>query len=176
MFLADASKNNCKIKQLDYIGAFLQAPVRSRIFVSLPSEYLEIYPEYAQYFGRPLKLLKSCYGMIFSNKWWFIVLQEYLISKQGGFKRAECDNALFIKKENDGSLTKMLVYIDDSLYFNTESNERLIKKFKDDLQSRFKVQLQGDAHWFLSMHITRDHNGNYMIDQSRYTKSFIKNF
>ena len=52
--------------------------------------------------------------MIFSNKWWFIVLQA-----EGGFQRSECDNALFIKQEQDGYYTKMLVYIDDSLYYNT---------------------------------------------------------
>ena len=134
MFVACASKYNSKVKQLDYIGAFLQAPVRSKIFVSIPSEHLEIYLEHAQYFGRPLKLLKSCYGMMFSNKWWFIVLQEYLVSELGGFKQAECDNALFIKKENYGSLTKILVYIDDSLYFDTRENQQLIKKFEDDLR------------------------------------------
>ena len=69
LFLADMAKCNSRIKQLDYIGAFLQAPVRSKIYVSLPSQYVEICPEYAQYYRRPLKLLKSCYGMIFSNKW-----------------------------------------------------------------------------------------------------------
>ena len=56
-----------------------------------------------------------------------------MISEQGGFKQAECDNALFIKKENDGSKTKMLVYIDGSLYFNTKENQQLIQKFEDDL-------------------------------------------
>ena len=66
-------------------------------------------PEYAQYYGRLLKLLKSCYGMIFSNMLWFLVLQEYLVSKQGGFISVECGNALLIRKEKDGSLTKMLV-------------------------------------------------------------------
>ena len=70
----------------------------------------------------------------------------------------------------------MVVYIDDSLYFNTKGNEQLIKQFEDDLQSRFKVQLQGDAHWFLSMRITRNKNGDYKIDQNRYTKSIIKKF
>ena len=34
LFLADAARSNAIIKQLDYIGAFLQAPVRSKIFVS----------------------------------------------------------------------------------------------------------------------------------------------
>ena len=121
-----------------------------------------------------LKLLKSCF--IFSNKWWFLVLQEYFVSKQGGFKQTECDNALFIRKEEDGSLTKMLVYIDDSLYFNSNGNKALLKKFENDLQLKFKVQLQGVAHWILLMRITQDANGNYTLDQSRYAKSIVKKF
>ena len=73
--------------------------------------------------------------MIFSKKWWFLVLQDYLVSKQGGFVRTECDDALFIQREKDGGLTKMLVYIDDSLYFNSKGNKHLIKKFEEDLQT-----------------------------------------
>ena len=106
MFLAEAAKNNATIKQLDYVGAFLQAPVCARVFVSLPKECLQICPEYGQYYSTPLRLIKSCYSMIFSNKWWFIVLQA-----EGGFQRSECDNAFFIKQEQDGYYTKMLVYI-----------------------------------------------------------------
>ena len=174
IFLADAAKNNSQIKQLDYIGAFLQAPVRARVFVSLPNEYAQICPEYAQFYGKPLKLIKSCYGMIFSNKWWFIVLQEYLISEEAGFKRSECDNALFIKKEEDGSYTKMLVYIDDSLYYNTGENINIIKQLERNLENKFKVQFQGNAHWFLSMRITRDVHGNYLLDQSRHSKNLVK--
>ena len=66
-FLANAAKNNAVIKQLDYVGAFLQAPVRGRIFVHLPDEFKTIYPEYSEYFGKPLRLMKSAYGMILSS-------------------------------------------------------------------------------------------------------------
>jgi hypothetical protein len=40
MFLADAARNKCRVHQLDFVGAFLQANVRGRIFVSLPKVYL----------------------------------------------------------------------------------------------------------------------------------------
>ncbi len=36
MFLADAARNRCRVHQLDFVGAFLQANVRGKIFVSLP--------------------------------------------------------------------------------------------------------------------------------------------
>ncbi len=36
MFLADAARNRCRVHQLDFVGAFLQANVRRRIFFTLP--------------------------------------------------------------------------------------------------------------------------------------------
>ena len=62
-FLADAAKHKARVQQLNLIGAFLQAKVKNRVFVKLDMKYADYFPEYAQYFGRALKLLKSMYGM-----------------------------------------------------------------------------------------------------------------
>ena len=60
-FLADAEKCKARVHQIDFIGAFLQAKVKNRVFVKLDMRYADYFPEYAQYFGRALKLLKSMY-------------------------------------------------------------------------------------------------------------------
>ena len=62
-FLADAAKHKARVSQLDFIGAFLQAKVNNRVFVKLDIRYTYYFPEYAQYFGRSLILLKSMYVM-----------------------------------------------------------------------------------------------------------------
>ena len=62
-FLAHAAKNKSRVHQLYFIGAFLQAKVKNRVFVKLDIMYTDNFPEYAQYFGRTLILLKSMYGM-----------------------------------------------------------------------------------------------------------------
>ena len=67
-FLADATKHKAKAHQLDFIGAFLQAKVNNRVFVKLDSRYSYYFPEYSNYFGRALILLKSMYGMTNSGK------------------------------------------------------------------------------------------------------------
>ena len=67
-FLADAAKHKARVHQLDFIGAFLQANVKNRVFVKLDMRYAAYFPEYSQYFGRALKLLKSMYGMTNSGK------------------------------------------------------------------------------------------------------------
>ena len=174
VYLADASNHNAIVLQLDYIGAFLQAPVRSRVFVLLAMEYIRICPEFAQYFGKPLRLIKSMYGQIFCARYWFLTCADYLV--EIGFKQSECDNALFIRKEADGSLTKMLIYIDDSLYFNTNNNKDILRKLEKQLEEKFKVEFQGNAHWFLSMRILRDKHGNYSLDQSRHARNIVNKY
>ena len=67
-FLADAARHKARVNQLDFIGAFLQAKVKDRIFVKLHPKYADYFPEYSQFFGRPLRLLRSMYGMTISGK------------------------------------------------------------------------------------------------------------
>ena len=72
-FLADAAKHKSRVHQLYFIGASLQAKVKNRVFVKLDSIYADCFPEYYNYFGRALILLKSMYGMtnsgnLFSNE------------------------------------------------------------------------------------------------------------
>ena len=65
--LSDAAKHKARVHQLDFIGAFLQANVKNRVFVKFDMRYATYFPEYSQYFGRALKLLKSMYGMTNSD-------------------------------------------------------------------------------------------------------------
>ena len=75
-FLADTAKHKARVHQLDFIGEFLQDKVKNRVFVKLDMRYKDYFPEYAQYFGRALKLLKSMYGMIHSGKLFADELKE----------------------------------------------------------------------------------------------------
>ena len=67
-FLADATKHKARVNQLYFIGALLQEKAKNRLFVKLDRRYSDQFPEYANYFGRSLKLLNSMYGMTNSGK------------------------------------------------------------------------------------------------------------
>ena len=43
-FLADASKHKARVYQLYFIGAFLQAKVKNRVFVKLDMRYADYFP------------------------------------------------------------------------------------------------------------------------------------
>ena len=54
-FLADASNHMARVNQLYFIGAFLQAKVKNRVFMNLDSRYADYFLEYSNYFERPLR-------------------------------------------------------------------------------------------------------------------------
>ena len=113
-FLADAAKHKARVHQLDFIGAFLQANVKNRVFVKLDMRYAAYFPEYTEYFGIALKLLKSMYGMTKSGKLFADELTELLIKE--GFIQSQCQMSIYYKYAPDGSkllfyLMLMIVYI-----------------------------------------------------------------
>ncbi len=95
MFLADAARNRCRVHQLDFVGAFLQGNVRGKIFVTLPLVYGVIWPEFKDYCGRPLRLVKSMYGMTNSGKHWYLDLKDWLYEE--GFTQSRASLCYFSK-------------------------------------------------------------------------------
>ena len=78
-FLADATRHKARVHQLDFIGAFLQAKVKNRVFIKLYVRYTDYFMEYAKYFGRALILLKSMYVMTNFGDLFAYKLTEWLL-------------------------------------------------------------------------------------------------
>jgi hypothetical protein len=135
MILAHASRTKAHVKQLDFVGAFLQARTRSRVFVSIPAVYGVLFPEYKEYSGRPARLAKSMYGMTLSGKYWLLDLQDYLTEL--GFETSCTIPSLFIKSDDKGNIIYVLNYVDDMLYYG--NSEKSISEFEQSLQQRFNL-------------------------------------
>ena len=73
--------------------------------------YTDYYPEYAQYFGRSLRLLKSIYGMTNSGKLFADELTEWLL--EAGFIKSQCQMFIYFKYAPDGYKIVVLSYVDD---------------------------------------------------------------
>ena len=172
LFLANACKHGARVRQLDFVGAFLQAPMRSRVLIKIPEFYGKVFPEFSKYCGTPLLLNKSMYGQTISGKNWYDELDEWLISE--GFVRSYYCPAMYVRRNTDGSITKILNYVDDMLYFCTNGNEE--KNFERDLGNRFRIELKGQASWYLSVRIKQDKSHNITIDQNRYVQSILRRF
>ena len=73
--------------------------------------YTYYFPEYAQYFGRALRLLKSMYGMNNSGKLFSDESTEWLL--EAGFIQSQCQMSIYYKYATDGSNIVVLSYVDD---------------------------------------------------------------
>ena len=172
LFLANATKYKCRIKQLDFVGAYLQAKMQSDVWICIPKYYATLFSEYKEYFGRPIKLEKSMYGQTVSGKNWYEELHEFLISK--GFMASPNCPSMYTRRNEDGSLMKLLNYVDDMLYFC--SNDKELEDFESELSQRFRLELKGQASWYLSVRIQQDRGFNISVDQNRYVQSILRRF
>ena len=170
-FLAFNVSQKCRIYQLDFIGAFLQSPTQHETYTVLPKEWSEVMPEFADYFGKPMRLAKALYGDITANKCWDDELSAWLISY--GFRRCLAAQSIFIKESGDDKMV-IVNAVDDQLYFSTSDEMR--KKFEDAISKRFEVDLLGQAHWYLQSRVTQSANFDVTVDQSRYIALIISRF
>jgi hypothetical protein len=172
MFLAHTSKTKARVKQLDFVGAFLQAKMRTRMFVTIPQIYGILFPEYKGYCGVPVRLVMSMYGTTLCGKYWYMDLTEYML--EVGFKPSECMCCLFTHMYADGTKMYVLNYVDDMLY-HCRDTEKLIE-FEQKLRARFNLELIGQAHWYLGTRINQLANYDIELDQSRYCAAIVKKY
>ena len=176
VFICRAVSARRIVKQLDFIGAFCQGIMKTKLFIKLPPEYANMMPEYKEYFNVPLLMDKSIYGLDIAHKVFADDLHEWLeMNNEIPFIHSEVDPSLYVYRgEDDGSFLYLICYVDDCLYFG--SSDEIEEKFNHALQKRFKLELQGHAHWFLGTRLYREKDGSYMIDQETYAKHVLNRY
>ena len=118
--LEDAAKHKARVHRLYFIGAFLQAKVKNRVFVKLDIRYTDYFPEYENYFGRALRLFKSIYGITNSGKLFADELIEWLL--EAGFIQSKFQMSIYYKYAPDGSNIVVLSYVYDCVYWYTNED------------------------------------------------------
>ena len=114
--------------------------------------YGEYLPEYCNYFGRPLILKNSMYGMNNSGKIFAYDLTNRRIDVSG-FKQSQFQISIYYKYAPDGSKIVVLIYADDCVFWYT--SEELGGCFVDTLGKRFHANFLGYAHWFMPISISQ---------------------
>jgi hypothetical protein len=98
LLLSTTSGACCTVKNEDFIGAYIQAKVIGRHFVTHSLEYVYCFPEYAKYFGVPLLLDKDIYVLVYSGKYWNIAFFEWIYSQ--GFIQSQEEPSLLYSMTN----------------------------------------------------------------------------
>lgn len=104
--------------------------------------------------GQVCKLQKSLDGLKQASKQWFAKLYSFLISS--GYTQSKSDYSLSVNT-TDGSLTTLLIYVDDVIL--TGSNEFEINHIKAALDATFRIKDLGDLKFFLGLEVARSSKG-----------------
>ena len=169
LMLALAARKGWTVDNFDFDQAYLNSKLGDDEVV-----YAEQPPEYETKDRRywVMLLLKALYGLKQGAKNWYDALYRALLEL--GFTRCEADHGVFYK-EVGKDIIIFLVHVDDGMV--TGSNVRLIKKFKEDMNAKYKLTDLGAANWLLGIKITRDLiNKTLSLSQHSYIDAIITKF
>jgi hypothetical protein len=82
-----------RVYQADFVGAYLQALMEWIVYIMLPVKLAEYFPDLAEWFGVPLLLYKSAYGMNSAGCLWAEDLFEWYSNYS--FLQSSVELALF---------------------------------------------------------------------------------
>ena len=166
VLLAVVAINDMELEQLDVRTAFLNGELDEEIYITQP-------PGYEEGNQGVLKLTKALYGLKQAPRQWHARLQEELV--KAGFTPSTADASLYIKTDQNGDKSYILVYVDD-LLIAVNSTEKA-KGIKEILTRAFDVRDLGAAKFFLGMEIERDRtNRTLKLSQKRLTAELLEKY
>ena len=170
--------NNIILNKLDYViadadTAYLNAIFEGLLYMVLDPEVvkimLKIDPSVKDYVNEDgtmyVRITKALYGLQESAKLWYNTLATAM--QEIGFRKSSYDEALFFRKEQDGSMTFIFVYVDDMLFSGRKEN---LRATLDALQAKFKLkesEMSPRQFDFLGMRCRRDSkdDGSFILSQ-----------
>ena len=143
---------NLETKQVDYTSAFVQAPIDTDVYISLPSGWKmlnHLLPADQQFLpDHVLKLNRSVYGLCQSPKNFFAHLKSNL--EKSGFQQSLLDPCVFYKQD-----CICLTYVDDCLFFSPKAST--IDDAIAGIESTgMQLEIEDSVAGFLGVHINQD--------------------
>ena len=141
-------------RQIDYVLAFLQAPIDADVFCHLPAGFHIKDGNDDEYV---IQLVKNLYGTKQAAANWFEMMKQGL--EKQGFKSSKTDPCLFL--QND---TIIVTYVDDCLIFSKDKKN--IDVLLDNLRKTFQLTDEGsDVNAFLGIKVDKGENGSITMTQ-----------
>ena len=165
--LAIATQKDLELGQMDVKSAYLHSAIEEEIYLEQPLGFVKQGED-----GQILvcKLNKSIYGLKQAAKNWYESLANLLI--KNGFQRSPNDYCLFVRKEEDGTFSYIVLWVDDILI---AGEHNVVNATKSLLKKNFKMDDRGELHWFLGMRILRSED-KITVDQGKYVDNLLEQF
>ncbi|GKE13483.1 retrovirus-related pol polyprotein from transposon TNT 1-94 [Tanacetum coccineum] len=163
IFVAYAAHKNFPIYQINVKMAFLNGPLKEKVFVHQPDGFVD--PDFSNHVYR---LKKALHSLKQAPRAWYDKLSSFLIEHH--FIKGIVDLTLFTKRHGDDILL-VQIYVDDIIFGSTKLvfSTRFAKLMKDN----FEMLMIGEMKFFLGLQVHQSLRGIF-ICQSQYTMDLLK--
>ena len=117
------------------------------------------------------KLHKALYGLKQTPRAWFNQIEAHFISE--GFQRCDSEQTLFTKRNREGKIIIVSVYVDDLIF--TGNCEFMMSEFKNSMLREFDMSDLGKMRFFLGIEVLQKSDGIY-ICQKKYALEILRRF
>jgi hypothetical protein len=132
----------------DISHAFVYGDLDEEIYMRPPPGFLH------RYKGKVLKLKKGLYGLKQAARQWYVKFTTSI--KKCGFKQCLSDDCVFWKRNDDGSLSLLVLWVDDVL--GVYADKKTLADLRAKLQKEYKMTADDNVPHFLGMEVERHHN------------------
>jgi hypothetical protein len=162
--LVVAAHNSWLVYQMDVKSSFLNGILSEEFYVNQPPGYEISGQEHKVY-----KLKKALYGLKQAPRSWYS--SDRYISSQNGFNRSNNEPTLYIKKDQQGKILIVCLYVDDMIF----TRNLAIDEFKAVMKKEFEMIDLGLMKYFLGIEINQLKYGIF-ISQTKYALEVLKRF
>jgi hypothetical protein len=159
--LAYANMHSLEARHIDFVTAFLNARVDTKIYVKQPTGYVKFGEEWV------CELLKALYGLKQAPYLWQQTIWAHL--RTLGFVQSDADMCLFYRNG-----LYIAVFVDDILIVGPPGD---VEEVINTLSLKFRIKDLGPVTQFLGMTIVRDMDQKVLyIGQQNYLEKVLSRF
>ena len=167
LLLAIANQENWECEQMDVVTAFLHGRLDEEVYMKIPP-YMDI-PNSTH---KVLKLKGALYGLKQSSNVWGRTFERFMLKQ--GFTQSILDTCIYYRGTG---LNKIIlgIHIDDQAIIGPSID--VIRKFKGELATEFKMKDLGALTHILGVEVKRDRQRRILtLHQSSYVQQVLERY
>ena len=155
---AIAATRQQSVYQMDVVSAYLHGEMDTEVYIRQPDGFVnKDKPDHVH------RLHKALYGLKQAGQLWNTHVNKYLLKIK--FTRSQYDQCIYTKRDKDGDIIVGL-YVDNFIYTGANS---ALKKFEQQMTSKFKIKLLELAKHVLGLQIVQTKEGISLTQDSYIT-------
>ncbi|KAE8211922.1 hypothetical protein CF319_g9305, partial [Tilletia indica] len=166
IFLVMVIVHSFVVWQTDVETAFLNPDMDRPLYIEFPKGWDKKNPK-----ATGLLVKKGLYGFKQSARLWWMHLMQTL--EKLGFGHSETDWGIFLRKESDGSITIVFVYVDDILI--AAKTQATIDSVRNGLKQAYTMTDIGEVSSVLGISVQRTKDA-YYLSQATYIQTVLERF